>query len=154
MKQKDAVFAALVAVFGQIEGNVNATITKEQRAQVNVILFEGFRSGEIDLDREFDDKGLKTYCSGLQSNWLRKDLRLNGGVEYEAKNPGSRAGSGDSTLTAIRNLKKATDPTDERYQMILDAEAVQLAKIAEKKVVKVDYSKLPAELAEKFAQKV
>jgi hypothetical protein len=71
---------------------------------VNLILFQGFRDGSIQLEREFNDTELKAYVSGLQSNWLRKDKRLNGGVKYEAKNPGSRAGSGDAQLRALRAL--------------------------------------------------
>src|ERR1017187_1539482 len=95
MNQKEATYNAVVNVVGSFDGACQPT--KEQRAQVNAILFEGFRAGTIELDREFDDVGLKAYCSGLQSNWLRKDGRLNGGVKYEAKNPGSRSGSGDES---------------------------------------------------------
>jgi len=151
MKQKDAVFAAIVNVFGEVEGhNVCTEITTEQRKQVNTILFEGFRAGDIDLDREFSDTDLKQYCSGLQSNWLRKDTRLNGGVKYVAKNPGSRAGSGNAELKSIRALK-STVPTDHpHYADIIAEENRVLAEIAKAKAPTVDYSALPAALAAKF----
>ncbi len=93
MSQKEAVFSAVTNVCGESDGAY--TPTKEQRASVNQILFEGFRSGTIECEKDYDDSGLKAYVSGLQSNWLRKDKRLNGNVQYVAKNPGSRAGSGD-----------------------------------------------------------
>jgi len=144
MKQKEAVYA-LVMAFEGFQAD-----SKDHRARVIDDLVIGFRAGEIDLDREYDDKGLRNYCSGLLSNWLRKDERLNGGVKYEAKNPGSRAGVGNSQLTAIRNLKKATDPKDPRYEMIVECEAKCLAEIAASKEVKIDYSKLPEALRAKF----
>jgi hypothetical protein len=107
--QKEAVYNAVINVVGEQDGAY--TPTKEQRAQVNQILFTGFREDAIELDREFTDTELKGYVSGLQSNWLRKDGRLNGGVKYQAKNPGSRAGSGDPQIKAMRILLAGqTDP--------------------------------------------
>jgi hypothetical protein len=129
------------------------TPSKEERAQVNAILFEGFRSGKIQLDREFTDAELKAYVSGLQSNWLRKDKRLNGNVTYIAKNPGSRQGSGDSSLKAMRALMTTlTKPEDKaEVQMHIDS---RIAEIAATKVATkvIDYSVLPAELLAKFGK--
>src|ERR1039458_3845130 len=141
MKQKEAVYNAILNVMGKIEGDVSATITKEQRASVNQILFQGFRNEEIDLDREFDDAALKVYISGLTSNWLRKDNRLNGGVKYVAKNPGSRAGAGDETLKAIRALKSTTPTTDARYPYIVAAETNRVAELAKAKAPTIDFSR-------------
>ncbi len=149
MSQKEAVFQAVRNVMGEQDGAYAPT--KEQRAQVNSILFEGFRSGTIELDREFSDTDLKSYVSGLQSNWLRKDKRLNGGVAYVAKNPGSRAGSGDASLKAMRALR-STLTIESEIAEVDAAIATRLAEIsvAKKKTVTVDYSALPAELAAKF----
>ena len=106
ISQKEAVYQAVCNVTGH-NGDGAVSITKEQRAQVNGILFEGFRAQTIELDREYSDSDLRGYVSGLQSNWLRKDLRLNGGTKYVAKNPGSRAGSTDKELQAMRALRNA-----------------------------------------------
>ena len=143
---------AITSVMGMIEGvNVLEAITGEQRKSVNQILFEGFRAGKIDLGREYSDTELRQYVSGLTSNWLRKDARLNGGTKYVPKNPGSRAGSGDETLKAIRALKSTISTDDERYQDVLDAEQQRISEIASTKTAKVvDFSALPAELAAKF----
>lgn len=151
MTQKEAVFTAVKNVTG-FNGDGVCTPSKEQRSQINQILFEGFRSHKIELDREYDDSELKAYVSGLTSNWLRKDKRLNGGVNYVAKNPGSRAGSGDASLKAMRALMSTlTSPEDKaEVQKHIDA---RIAEIGATKTVKViDYSALPADLAAKFSK--
>lgn len=142
--QKEAVFQAVMNVVGEFDGA--CTPTKEQRAQVNQILFEGFRAGTIQLDREFTDTELKAYVSGLQSNWLRKDKRLNGGIKYEAKSPGSRQGSGDAQLKAMRALLSTlTEAADKaEVQKHIDA---RVAEISKAKVKTIDLSHLPADLA-------
>lgn len=150
MSQKEAVFQAVKNVCGEQE---TYTPSKEQRAQVNAILFEGFRSGQIELDREFSDSDLKSYVSGLQSNWLRKDKRLNGNVSYVAKNPGSRAGSGDPQLKAMRALLSTltTDADRAEVQSHIDTRIAEI-NASKKKTVAVDFSALPADLAAKFSK--
>lgn len=149
MSQKEAVFQAVCNVTGH-KGEGTVSISKEQRAQVNAILFEGFRAGSIELDREYTDSDLKGYVSGLQSNWLRKDKRLNGGVQYAAKNPGSRAGSTDPQLKAMRALLSTlTDETERaEVQSYIDAKISEINATKQAKVV--DFSALPADLAAKF----
>lgn len=152
MTQKEAVFQAVCNVTGH-KGEGQVTISKEQRAQVNMILFEGFRNGTIELDREYSDSDLKSYVSGLQSNWLRKDKRLNGGVKYEAKNPGSRAGSTDPSLKAMRALINQPGLSDEDKAEIQSHIDAKVAEINATKVAKtVDFSALPADLAKKFGK--
>ena len=143
MTQKEAVFQAILNVCGTQDGAYAPT--KEERAQVNQILFEGFRAGKIELDREYDDSGLKAYVSGLQSNWLRKDKRLNGGVQYVAKNPGSRAGSTDPQVKAMRALLQTkTDPSERaEIQSFIDK---RVAEIKPAKTVTINVADLPPEL--------
>lgn len=149
MNQKEAVFQAICNVTG-FKGEGVLSITKEQRSQVNAILFEGFRAGTIELDREYSDSDLKSYVSGLQSNWIRKDKRLNGGTQYVAKNPGSRAGSTDPQLKAMRALLSTLTDESERaeVQSHIDAKVAEIAAAKQTKVV--DFSALPADLAAKF----
>ena len=82
ISQKDAVYNAVTQVLASnnitLVGAAAQYMTKELRAQVNEILFNSFKAGTVVLDREFTDRALKVYVSGLQSNWLRKDYRLNG----------------------------------------------------------------------------
>jgi hypothetical protein len=148
MNQKEATYQAICSVTGH-NGEGVVEISKEQRAQVNLILFEGFRAGTIALEREFTDVELKSYVSGLQSNWIRKDKRLNGDVAYVAKSPGSRAGTGDPQLKAMRALlSTVTDDADRaEVQKHIDARTAEIMKA---KAPTVDFSKLPPELAAKF----
>ena len=156
--QKEAVFAAVSSVLSNngtpVEQGTPVTMTKELRAQVNNILFEGFKGGKIELEKsDISDSDLKGYVSGLQSNWLRKDKRLNGGTQYVAKNPGSRAGSGDSSLKAMRALMTTlTSETDRaEVQAHIDARVAEI-QASKVKSVAIDYSSLPADLAAKFSK--
>jgi len=156
MNQKSAVYAAVTSVLKEHgivfeDGlNISGVMTRELRGAVNAILVEGFRAGGIELDREYTESELKAYVSGLQSNWLRKDKRFNGGTQYVAKNPGSRAGSGDSMLKNLRALRSTlSDPSD-----IAEVDGHIASRIAELNVSKVqttvDFSALPADLQAKF----
>lgn len=151
--QKEAVYNAVTSVLTEnnisvSEGtDVSTVMTRELRSQVNQILFEGFRSGTIELDRQFNDTDLKGYVSGLQSNWLRKDKRLNGGTKYSAKNPGSRVGSSDPSLKAMRALLSTlTEESDKaEVQVAINTRVAEINASKVKKVT-IDTSVLPAAL--------
>jgi hypothetical protein len=148
MTQKEAVFQAVTNVCGTVDGAY--TPTKEQRAQINLILVEGFTSNSIQMETPKSESDLKGYVSGLTSNWLRKDTRLNGNTKYAAKNPGSRAGSADPQLKAMRALiSTLTDETEKsEVQAYIDARVSEIA--ITKQVKTVDFSALPADLAARF----
>ncbi len=154
MSQKEAVHSAVTVVLSEngisiTEGeDVSSLLTREFRAQVTAILVEGFNSGSIVLDKTFStEAALRTYCSGLTSNWLRKDKRLNGGTKYEAKNPGSRVGSSDASLKAMRLLLNTkTDAADKaEIQAFIDARVDEI-KASRKPTKVIDLSAIPAEL--------
>ena len=147
--QKEAVYNAIRSVLAENNisfedgSDVSTYMSREYRAVVNQILFEGFRAGSIELDREFTDTELKSYVSGLQSNWIRKDKRLNGNTQYVAKNPGSRAGAGDAQLKAMRALLATLSDAGDRAE-VETAIAQRVAEIdAAKPKAQVDVSKLP-----------
>lgn len=155
--QREAVFAATIEVLGETfeEGmNVDETITKEQRSQVMDIVCDGFRSGHTEFADTPSNKEklqnpakLRAYVSGLVSNWYRKDTRLNGGEKYVAKNPGSRAGSTDPQLKALRALAGQFKGTEKgaEIQKHIDARLQVIA--AEKaKQITVNIDMLPADL--------
>ena len=156
--QKEAVHSAVTSVLSENgvsvnEGDNYAThLTREYRAQVTNILVEGFTSGKIALDKSFENESdLRTYCSGLTSNWLRKDTRLNGGMKYVAKNPGSRVGAADAQLKAMRTLLSTKSDAAERaeIQSFIDARVAEV-KASKKPTKTIDFSVLPAELADKY----
>lgn len=154
LSQKEAVYNAVTSVLSEnnisvSEGtDVSTLMTRELRSQVNQVLFEGFRSGSVELDREFNDSDLKAYVSGLQSNWLRKDKRLNGGAKYSAKNPGSRIGSSDPQLKAMRALLTTLSSESDRaeVQSAIDTRVSEIQASKVKKVT-IDTEPLPADLA-------
>lgn len=139
--QKEAVYTAVVSVLSENNisfsetTDVGSLMTRDLRAQVNQILFESFRSGKVSLDKAINDTELKAYVSGLQSNWLRKDIRLNGGVKYVSKNPGSRVGAADPQLKAMRLLLN-TLSSDEEKAEVQTAIDSRLAEINASKVKK------------------
>lgn len=150
--QKEAVFNAVSSVLKEHkvrvpEGQaVSSFMTREMRAQVNAILITGFKKGEIKLETEFDSESdLKSYVSGLQSNWLRKDKRLNGGSAYEPKNPGIRTGSSDPSIREMRKLLETVTNKNDR-EAILQAIEERLGEISQSKKPKVDFSVLPQHL--------
>jgi hypothetical protein len=138
-KQREAVYLATMAVLadhginfddGQA-GGVEAVVTKELRRDIIQVVTTSLLAGETEMSAEgrakyTDEKSMKGYVNGLVSNWFRKDLRFNGNVKHEIKAPGSRAGSGDEVLKALKTLREVKAD---------DAEAVVLidAKIAERK---------------------
>jgi hypothetical protein len=156
MTQKAAVFAAITSVLAEAgiafeEGmDVAPHMTREVRAQVNAILFEGFKAENIELEKVFSDSDLKGYVSGLQSNWIRKDTRLNGGTKYVAKNPGSRVGQGDAQLKALKALLSTkSDPTEvAEIQSYITARESEIK--ATKSVASVNFDALPAALRTKY----
>jgi hypothetical protein len=89
MKQSQATYNAIVSVLGsRFTGDgmsVKEVLTSEDRRAIVALLVEGIKSGTIDAReglRSRDDQSLRNYCTGLVSNWVRKDKRLNGGVQY------------------------------------------------------------------------
>jgi hypothetical protein len=155
--QKEAVYNAITSVLAEnsvefSEGtDVSTLMNREIRSSVNQVLFEGFRSDSIELDRTFTDVELKAYVSGLQSNWIRKDKRLNGNTQYIAKNPGSRAGSGDAQLKAMRALLSTLTETSDKaeVQSHIDARVLEIGASKAKKVT-IDLAMLPEALRAKF----
>lgn len=166
ISQKDAVKNAIRKVLTEANvsfdenTNFKSVMTKELRAQVNQILFEGFKAGTIALkdtesnrEKLADDKKLRNYVSGVQSNWLDKDTDLTAGIRFMTKNPGSRFGEKDEQIKNMRALQaQHTDAED--YDLIeghimARKEELRKEKALTKKNAKpqiVDYSKLPAGL--------
>jgi len=78
-------------------------------------------------------------------NHLRKDKRLNGGEKYEIKKPGSRAGSGDATLKALKALQTTVDADSESWHQIEAAIYERTTELSKKKEVTINVEALPEE---------
>lgn len=148
MNQKEAVFQAVTGMF-ELSGEGPVELNREQKAEVISVLVSGFETRKISYAGEVPTgKDLRNYCSGLLNNWLRKDSRLNGGVKHVPKNPGSRRGSSDPQLQALRKLQSVQTDANKiaEIQSYIDR---RLAEIAPKpEPINVDA--LPADLRAKF----
>lgn len=148
--QREAVYNAVINVVGQLDGKYE--LSKNQRDEVVMIVSQGIEEGNVVFSDSARTKYhssalVKTYTVGLVSNWLRKDTRLNGGVKYQPKNPGSRTGQTDPQLKALRALlKQQTDSTMiSKIESHIESRKAEIQ--AEKlKSVEIDYSQIPAEL--------
>jgi hypothetical protein len=154
MKQRDAVYSAVTSVLSDAgvhfeDGmNVAPMLSKELRGAVQAIVVEGFTSGKIAFEAsEANQEKLSTpaklnaYVSGLISNWVRKDKRLNGNSSYTAKNPGSRTGASDEQLKTLRALKKQFAGTDK--ESIIEAQITK--RVGELRAEKAKSTALSAE---------
>jgi hypothetical protein len=169
MKQREAVYAAIKNVFADAgisfeDGqNANELMTEELRKNVHAIVIESFKTGKVEFketnsneEKMTDGSKLNSYVSGLISNWLRKDKRLNGAVAYKAKNPGSRVGATDPQIKALRQLYKQFSATDEtkaaEIKTHLDKRIAEV-QIQKAKAIKIDTSALPQDLIDSLGIK-
>jgi hypothetical protein len=163
MKQREAVYSATKSVLADAGikfedgADISLVMTEGLRSKITAIVCGGFKAGTVDLKDTPSNKTklssepeLNSYVSGLISNWFRKDIRFNGGVSYEPKNPGSRTGSTDPQLKALRQLHKQFLGVDaEKATQIQGHINSRLAMIATDKVKKaasIDLTSIPADL--------
>lgn len=145
--QKEATFACVIAAFSHFNisfepGKTNARSiidgNKTMKETIVNSLVETFTTKEAPL--ESAQENLKQYCVGLLNNWLRRDLRLNGGVKYEGK-----VGNTDPAIREARKLLSTlADPKD-----IAAVEKTIEEMVAAKKkdhAPSIDVSKLPESL--------
>lgn len=110
MKQAQAVVSATQSVLGDSFDHSQPILTYITKAQieevVNVVTAQ-IIAGKVEFGakEKYDtDAKVRAYTKGMVNNWHRKSLQLNP-VKYEAKNPGSRAGSSDPMVREMKKLK-------------------------------------------------
>lgn len=152
MKQNDAVFGAVCEVLGQNNFSTKVELSKDQQNQVIEIVTNGILNGTVDFSTEAKTKyndydKVRSYTTGMVNNHLRKDLRLNGGSKYQPKNPGSRAGSGDEQLKALKALRSTVSDPETIQQLDAAIEVrTQEIKATKVKKVEINYDALPEHL--------
>jgi hypothetical protein len=129
---------------------ISEVITKEEKDRVKTILFNGFRNCNIEMSTEAAikytaDSELKKYISGLLDNWLRKAPEFNAGQSYVAKNPGSRSGSGDAKIKALKALLKTVTDNEVKAQ-VQQAIDERLNELKPETKVEIDVNALPEHL--------
>ena len=117
-KQKEAVFEAVCSAKGATSFTGAVTLEKDERAKVIASLLADFRASNIEYGGDTSDATkLGAYVSGLVSNWLRKDRRLNGNTTYSPANPGTRTGSSDDGVKAMKQLLAVTDDPEAKAEI-------------------------------------
>lgn len=131
--------------------SVISVLTSEDKKKVQTILAAGFNKGEIQLSTEAQAKyvgntsEMNKYVSGLINNWVRKYPDFNGGDKYAPKNPGSRQGTSDDSVKAMRQLLKVTTSVEAKEE-IEAAIAARLAEIKPASKVEINIDALPENL--------
>ena len=128
LSQKDGVFSAIQSLLKEhkikFTNESKLELTKDQKSIVYNLVSVGLHEGHIVLSdgarSKYNsvDKLRKEYVPGLVSNWIRKDKRLNGNVEHEIKNPGSRSGQGDDKVKQLKNILKHPKLSPEQRKVV------------------------------------
>ena len=161
IKQRDAVFEAVTAVVGELDGSP-VSLTKDQRKSVIDAVTANIVSGNVDFSttaaQKYDSsEKIRTYVSGLVTNWLKKDSRLNGGEKYTPANPGTGTPNlKDEQLKAMKLLRKTfvesgeTDKVEQVdiaiKQRLEDLKVAKTSKTPAKPKEEIDMSLVPDEL--------
>jgi len=162
--QKQATYSAITVALSNAqvdftnEISLKEFLAKESNSEAILkeakgILFAGFRNDLIATSDEFkstkvdNDALLSSYCSGLISNWSKKDSRLNGDVKFQFKNKGIRAGSGDAQVKELRKLLKQTSGTEFEAEVkeSLDKRLSEI-KVSKVQVIQINADLLPENL--------
>lgn len=145
MTQGEAVFQAVCAVIGGEPGGEKVELRKDELEAVHEAVFMSFKNGTTVHSKNPTDEQLKKYIPGLVNNWLRKDKRLNGNTTYVAKNPGSRSGSGDEAIKAMKLLLSVTTDPDSKQEIQTEIDK-RLATLKAANAPAIDVEKLPEAL--------
>jgi hypothetical protein len=150
LNQKQAVKNAVLAVLPDYQLNGETiladVLTAEHKSRMKQMIVNGFLEGKIEMSREGQDKyfhnptELGKYVVGLINNWIRKDPEFNCGIGYVTQNPGSRSGTGDAQLKALRALLKITTDSSAR-KTIEDAISSRVEELKPK--AEIDVNALP-----------
>ena len=154
--QKEAIYAA-ITVFMQendrrFDDGDKVELSAEDRKTIVTMIVAAIDVGDMGFSPEAITKHdtpekIRNYSTGLLSNWMRKDSRLNGGMKHSIKNPGSRVGQDDEIIKSLKSLrkvlisKKEIDGVD--AEIALRTEQLRTEKL---KSVNINVGDIPAHL--------
>ena len=120
ISQKEAVYTITMNILKdrnilfECDEKITTYVTKDMRKTITMCLINAMKCKEVTLDKSFKDKELRAYAQSVVSNWFRKDIRLNGGIQYSAKKTGSRIGLSDPQIKAMKSLLKEVKKTNKK----------------------------------------
>lgn len=155
MNQRSAVVSTIISVLSERgvsyemngELSISEVLTESDRSKIISIICSGFKAGNIEMSTEARgkyaaDAELKKYVVGLVNNWIRKAPEFNSGNTYQAKNPGSRTGSSDPKLKALKTLLSTV--SEDQKSAVQDAIDARLEELKPK--ITIDTDLLPEHL--------
>jgi hypothetical protein len=162
MSQKDVVYKAIKTIHNFNDGD-KVILAPEERAEVNDIIAKELHENRLtefskEASEKYDteEKIRKQYANGLLNNYLRKDKRLNGGVKYEIKNPGSRISNPE--IREMTKLLKEFERIGDEDNMALLEEAIETKKkelaAAKAKTLKINIDLLPQDIVDNLPEEI
>jgi len=150
MTQRESVIKYTKQVLGEFEGDVKLLASKENQQAVADLVTDSIMSGETLIKNAKSDRAeLRRYVVGLVNDSWRKDIRLNGGIKYECKAPGTRAGSADPVVRELKKMLATTVDAEAAAAVKAEIEA-RIQASAKPKRPTIDLSILPAEMLERL----
>ena len=154
--QKEAVYEAVSAFMHENNRVINdgdsVDLSSEDRKTIVTMIVTAISVGDMEFSLEaannYDTpEKVRNYSTGLLSNWLRKDTRLNGGARHSIKNPGSKVGQSDPLIKQLKALKK--ELTNPKEIAKVDAEintCIEQLRLKKSKNASINKDDLPAHL--------
>ena len=151
LKQKEACFQVITNAVEVADG-VKTEMTAAQIEECAHELCSMTYDGKVEVKSEQED--LLKYWKGTIRNWLRRDLRLNGGVKDEPKFKRGPKESKQIKATRAYIEQLSNDPEENadkiaHAQTVLDKLVAEAAEAKAKEAYKVE--DLPAELQDLVA---
>jgi hypothetical protein len=112
--QKQVVHNAIIAFLQENGLSLNdnkVELTHNDRKTIVTMIMAAIDSGDMHLSvaaraKHDTPKKIRNYSTGLLSNWLRKDHRINGGLKHKINNPGSKANQDDEVIKSLKSIRK------------------------------------------------
>lgn len=154
--QKQAVYAAITAFMQEngrsFDDGDKVELSAEDRKTITTMIVTALDVGDMEFSSEARAKydtpeKVRNYSTGLLSNWLRKDDRLNGGTKHSIKNPGSRVGQDDELIKNLKTLKKVL--TSDKEIQAVDVEInLRIEQLRNEKLkhISIDKNNIPKHL--------
>ena len=154
--QKEAVYLAITSFLQengrQLDDGDKIDLSSEDKKTIVTMIVTAIETHSMEFSAEaainYDTpEKVRNYSTGLLSNWLRKDERLNGGKKHSIKKPGSRVGQDDLIVKSLKKLKKALTSQKEIEAVDLEIEArIEILRLEKVKNVSINKDDIPAHL--------
>jgi len=152
--QKEVVYATISAFMlesgKRFDNGDKIELSPEDRKTIVTMIVAAIDAGEMKFSPEAlakhnSPEKVRNYSTGLLSNWLRKDKKLNGGNQHSIKNPGSRIGQNDDLIKSLKRLRKTL--TNQKEIEAINSELdLRVKQLKQQKTPIINKADIPAHL--------